>query len=122
MAGWKLKEEAGGKLKASTLLEVIVSMIMIMIIFAIATGIVTNISRRSVSLKEIKAMSTLTFFLAKCESAPFITEQTFNYADFIVKRKVLKYRGDDRLREVRVVIYNEDEQKLAEGRKIVYVQ
>lgn len=119
MVKWKLEPK---KLKASTLLEVIVSMIMIMITFAIATGIVANISRRSVSLKEIKARSVLTFFLLKSESSPFITEQTFNYADFIINRKVSKYHHDPLLREIRVVVFNKDEQKLAEGRKIVYVQ
>lgn len=48
------------KLKASTLLEVIVAMVIIMIVFVLSTGIFSNIIRSSPSLKaqRINAIST----------------------------------------------------------------
>jgi len=41
-----------GKVKASTLLEVIVAMVVIMVVFVIATGIYTNIIKSSPSIKQ----------------------------------------------------------------------
>jgi len=47
-----------GKLKASTLLEVIVAMVVILIVFVLATGIYANVVRSSPSVKQqrVKAM------------------------------------------------------------------
>lgn len=49
-----------GKLKASTLLEVIVAMVVILIVFVLATGIYANVMRVSPSVKQqhIKALVT----------------------------------------------------------------
>ncbi|WP_214228797.1 hypothetical protein [Pedobacter sp. B4-66] len=44
-----------GKVKASTLLEVIVAMVVIMVVFVIATGIYTNVIKSSPSIKQQQA-------------------------------------------------------------------
>ena len=57
MAGRKLTLNA--KLKASTIMEVLIAMITIIVVFGIAMAVYSNILRSSLSVKKIQAQSVL---------------------------------------------------------------
>lgn len=54
-----------GKLKASTLLEVIVAMVVILIVFVLATGIYANVLRSSPSVKQQRVKALMTGLIEK---------------------------------------------------------
>lgn len=53
------------KLKASTLLEVIVAMVVILIVFVLATGIYANVMRSSPSIKQQRVKALMAEMIAK---------------------------------------------------------
>ena len=65
------------KLKASTLIEVLVAMVIIMIVFAIATRIFLNVMDSGVSFKKIQAQQELMILAKQTQINGFIEQQTF---------------------------------------------
>jgi type II secretory pathway pseudopilin PulG len=81
-----------GKIKASTLLEVIVAMVVILIVFVLATGIYANVMRSSPSAKQQKVKALMSGIIEKS-----ITESNWNDEEIMIDsiyliKKVLPYR------------------------------
>src|SRR5258708_16254399 len=101
MAGSKLN----GTVKASTILEVIISMIIIVVVFGIAMMIFTNVSRLSLSAKKIRAQAILQQAMLKAEQSTGNTNQSFTVDDFRVDQEIMSYNGKRDLTAVDLTAY-----------------
>lgn len=115
MVGSKLNT----KLNASTILEVIVSMVIIVIVFGIAMMIYTNVLRLSLSAKKLRAQALLqeTMFAAEHNAAN--TTQTFNINDFRIEQEVMPYQENSSLTDIHLTAYDQNQQKIAELEKVI---
>ncbi|WP_026898452.1 prepilin-type N-terminal cleavage/methylation domain-containing protein [Daejeonella oryzae] len=118
MAGIKIKSTY--KVKGSTLIEVVISMVIIVVIFTIAMGIYANILRSSLSVKKYQAQETLNKLMNQSEKSPKTMNQTFNLNDFQISRKISPYRNHTNLLEIHLAAFNQNKEKLAEIRKVIY--
>jgi len=117
MAGDKLKYK--GQLHASTILEVIISMVIILFVFTIAMMIFTNVSRSSLSVKKIKAQALLHEVLSKAEQNKENSTQTFTIDEFRVEQEIKTYENNVGLIEIHLAAYDANQDTVAKLKKII---
>lgn len=112
---------AGSKLtvKASTIPEVVVSMVIIVVVFGIAMMIYTNVVRSSPSEKKMKATFILQETMLKLQQLPDSTAQPIAAGDFKIEQKIEPYTGNPTLLKVSLTAFDQNLQKVAELQKLI---
>jgi len=110
---------ARGKVKASTILDVVVSMVIIILVFGIAMMIYSNVLRMSLSVKKIKAQAILQEILLKEEQAKEHTTQSITVDNFNIEQDVKLYNDDSHLTEIHLTAYDTNHQKITELQKVM---
>ena len=118
MAGNKIK--LNNRISASTLIEVVVSMVIIVIVFTIAMGIYTNVLRLSLTVQKYQAQETLHQLLIQLEKSPRIMKQIYSTNDLRIDKEITLYNDQQNLKEIHLIAFNHNLEKLAEVRKVVY--
>ncbi|MBC7913520.1 MAG: hypothetical protein H7Y07_05285 [Pyrinomonadaceae bacterium] len=118
MAGYRVK--VNYRLSASTLIEVVVSMVIIVIVFSIAMGIYTNVLRLSLSVQKYQAQATLHQLLNQLEKSPQIMNQSYSINDLRINKEITLYNNQQNLKEIHLIAFNQNQEKVAEIRKVVY--
>jgi len=108
-----------GKVKASTILEVVVSMVIIILVFGIAMMIYSNVLRLSLSVKKIKAQAILQEILLKEEQAKEHSTQSITVDDLRIEQEVKSYNEDSHLTEIHLTAYDTNNQKITELQKVM---
>jgi Tfp pilus assembly protein PilE len=117
MAGRKLNVKT--KVNASTILEVVIAMVIIIMVFGIAMMIYTNVLRLSLSVKKIKAQAILQEIVLKSEQTKYLSTQSITIDDFRVDQEIKPYQDDTLLNEVHVTAYDLNQQKITELQKVI---
>lgn len=118
MAGSKLKSTV----RASSLLEVVISMVIIVAVFGIAMMIYTNVLRSSLSSQKLKAEALLKEAAFTAEHNAVNTAQTFTAEDFRIEQEIKPYRGNTALIELHLTAYDQNQQKIAELQEVLLNQ
>jgi type II secretory pathway pseudopilin PulG len=100
----------GGKIKASTLLEVIVAMVVILIVFVLATGIYANVMGSSPSVKQQQVKALMSGLIVKS-----ITDSNWNDEEIMIDsisliKKVLPYQDYADLKLLEVNAYKQNKE------------
>ena len=111
MAGRKL---IGTKVAASTILEVIIAMVIIILVFGIAMMIYTNVLRMSLSVKKIQAQAILKETLFNAEKTNNYASQSITIGDFRIEEEVKSFSGDTTLREIHLTAFDSNQQLITE--------
>ncbi|MDB5133280.1 MAG: hypothetical protein JWR02_3029 [Mucilaginibacter sp.] len=116
------RSKLNGSVQASTILEVVVSMVIIVTVFGIAMMIYTNVLRTSLSGKKLRAQALLqeTMLNAERTSAPIT--QTINRDDFKIEQEVKPYPENAALTDIHLTAYDQNRQKITELQKIIINQ
>ena len=108
MAGSELKiKRVSAKVRASTLLEVVVSMVLIVVVFTIAMAIYSNVLRLSLSVKKLRAGAVLSGLALKADSGSTAITQTFNDGGLRIEQQVNNYQGENGLQQVSLTAFDE---------------
>ena len=119
MAGRKLK--INSKVQASTILEVLISTIIIMVVFGIGMMIIGNVTRFSLSGKKIKAEAILQERLLTAEQSKIKPDGTITIGDFQVEQETKLY-SDTGISWVHLTAWDANHQKVAELQKMIVNQ
>jgi type II secretory pathway component PulJ len=117
MAGAKLSGKA--KIKASSILEVIVAMVIIVVIFGMGMMIYANVTRSSLSAQKIQARAILLEELNKAEQTRGLATQSMDTAGFRVEQEVAPYPDDTLLSVIRLTAYDLNQNKISELQKVI---
>lgn len=117
MAGRKIT--AGTKVTGSTILEVVVSMVIIVTVFGIAMMIFNNVMRASLSAKTVRAQATLKETLLAAEQNPPVSGQSLTVDDFRVELEIHPYNNDSNLSDIHLTAYDVNAQKVADLEKVI---
>jgi Tfp pilus assembly protein PilE len=118
MAGSKLN----GRVNASTIIEVIISMIIIVIVFGIAMMIYSNVMRLSLSAKKIRAQALLQEAMLNAEHNPANISQSITTDDFRIEQGAASYNNESNLTVIHLTAYDQNQQKIAELQKVIINQ
>jgi len=106
------------RVKASSVLEVVVAMVLIMVIFGIAMMIVANVTRVSVSIEKIQAKAILNDLLMEEEVSGDPDDRTLVIDSITVEQIIVPYHTAG-LSEIRLTAYSVRQEKLAELNKVI---
>jgi Tfp pilus assembly protein PilE len=115
MAGSKLKK----KVRASSILEVIVSMVIIVVVFGIAMMIYSNVLRLSLSAKKLKVQALLMEVMLQAEHSAKNTTQSFALDNFRIEQEAKPYRDNSSLTEIHLTAFDQNQQKMGELQKVI---
>jgi Tfp pilus assembly protein PilV len=108
-----------GKLKGSTIIEVLVAMVIILACSSLATVIYLNVLQSQNSAEKLKAFRILKQFQQETESkGNFINEETEADA-FTVKKECRPYQGNMQLIQLTFSIRNAEGKELIRQSKLV---
>jgi len=110
------------RVKASTMLEVIIAMVVILVVFVIGMMIFTNVLKLSLSTKKIRAQALLGGFMLNAERAGANSNQLFTVDGFRIQQEASPYKNDSDLTTIQLTAYDQNQQKVAELKKIIIVQ
>ncbi|WP_426672082.1 PulJ/GspJ family protein [Mucilaginibacter sp. McL0603] len=108
-----------GKIRASTLIEVIVAMVIIVLVFGMAMMIFTNVTRMSLSVSKIQAGALLNERLIGVEKAKHKLDQSIDTAGFHIELDVTPFVDDTLLNVVHLTAYDLNQHKVAELQKLI---
>jgi len=111
-----------GKVRASSLLEVLIAMIVIIIVFTIAMMIYTNVLRLSLSAKKLRAEALLQNIMLNDEHKVTDVKDTVNNNDFRIEQKITPYDQSSNLTVIHLIAYDSNQQKIAELQKVLINQ
>ncbi len=117
MAGRKLKLET--KVNASTLLEVVIAMVIIILVFGMAMMIYTNVLRLSLSAKKIKAQAILQDIALKTEQTRDYTTRSIAVDDFRIEQEVQAFNNDTLLNRIHLTAYDANQRLITELQKVI---
>lgn len=115
MAGSKLKT----RVRASTILEVVISMVIIVVVFGIAMMIYTNVLRMSLSVKKLRAQALLNEMALSTEHNTEGTPSDVVVGDLRIQQEIKPYNGDADLVELHLTAFDENKQKVAELQQVI---
>ncbi|RQO69384.1 hypothetical protein DBR43_14960 [Pedobacter sp. KBW06] len=107
-----------GTLKASTLLEVIIAMLIILIVFVLATGIFTKVIVSSPSVKQQQVRSLSSGIIQESLYQRNWTDETIEIDRIVFRKTVLPYIDDPELLQISVSA-TEDGKEIGKSRQIV---
>lgn len=118
MAGLQMKliKQVDG----STIIEVLISMVVIMAVFSMALGIFTNVQRLSLSAKKLHAQGVLKEELFSLQKGPLVLKDTKKIDDISVEEEITIYQNNNTLYQISLVAYDANQEKLAQIQEVVY--
>ena len=119
MAGSKVNIKA--KAKASTILEVLIAMVLIVVVFSTAMMIFANVTHSSLSVKKIRAQAVLHEVLLNAEKNRDTVSQSFNIDDFRIEQEIKSYNNVSQLFDIHLTAYDNNQQKITELEKVILI-
>jgi len=113
------RTKLSAKIKGSTLLEVIISMVVIVIVFGIAMMIFAKVISFTTSARDIRAKSILRDLLEKQEHEKAISSQSIITADFTIEETTTAYNDQADLVLVQLTAFDQNNKQVAELLKII---
>jgi type II secretory pathway pseudopilin PulG len=107
------------KARASSVLEVIISMVIILMVFGIAMMIFTNVTRTSLSAKKLRAAAQIRKIMLQTEQLAQPDDQSFQIDDFNIEVKIKQLEQNDKLNEITVTAFDGNQQKVAQLQKLI---
>lgn len=108
MVGSELKiKRVSAKVRSSTLLEVVVSMVLIVVVFTIAMTIYSNVLRLSLSVRKLRAGAVLSELALRADSGSLASNQSFHQGELRIEQQVGTYQGNTGLQQVSLVAFDE---------------
>lgn len=104
---------------ASTIVEVVVAMVIIVVIFGMAMMIFANVTQQALSTKKIRAAAILQNILLNAEQTRELPEQPFNQDNLRIIPELKPVENEPELSELHLTAYDENQQKITEVREIM---
>lgn len=109
------------QVKASTILEVVIAMVLIVVVFSIAMMIFANVTSSSLSVKKIRAQAILHETLLNAEKTGNTVSQSLIVEDFRIEEEIKPYNQMSQLYDIHLAAYDGNQQKITELEKVILI-
>jgi len=106
-------------LKASSLFETIVGLMITMLVFAIAMTIYVNVIRSSTNIAELKALHRLEELSRETIIKKSFFDENFEEEGVVITKNINSYKGENGLLLLHLQATDPDKRNLAELKKII---
>lgn len=115
MAGMKVPV----RIKASSLIETIVGLMVIVLVFGIAMTVYVNVMKNSTSLAELKASQRLEEIAVETRANKSFFNESFEEEGIKIEKTIGKYQNKEGLILLELLAKDPAERKLAERKEII---
>ncbi|MEZ2337951.1 hypothetical protein AB6735_20045 [Mucilaginibacter sp. RCC_168] len=115
----KIKIKFRGRLSASSLMEAVIAMVIMVLVFGIAMMIYTNVTRLSLSVRKIRAQAILQEFLYQTAKKSSKDNQHIQVDEFEIEQKVSPFGPGTGLIQIELTAFGENHQQLAQLQQII---
>ncbi len=115
----RVKLSIKSKLAASSIIEVLISMVVIMVVFGIAMMIYANIVQSSLSVTKIRAQAILNQTLQADETSANSSSTTFTVDNLNIEQTVKNYNNEPNLTEIDLAAYDTNGKQLITLHKVI---
>jgi Tfp pilus assembly protein PilV len=115
----RVKLNIKSKLAASSIIEVLISMVVIMVVFGIAMMIYVNIVQSSLSVTKIRAQAILNQTLQADETSVNSSSTTFTVDNLNIEQTVKNYNNEPNLTEIDLAAYDANGKQLITLHKVI---
>ncbi|MDT3403748.1 type II secretion system protein [Mucilaginibacter terrae] len=106
------------KFDGSTVVEVIVAMVIIMIVLGLGLTIYSNVMRQSIPARQIRARMIVKKVFMSAQLQPEVTNEQ-SFGSWHARYEASPYRHNEKLLEVQVVVSDENGNRITESRQLV---
>jgi len=110
------------KINSSTLVETIMAMLIVTMVFSIASVVMVNISKNSNNSLKTKAYIFTNDIWVKTHSEKQYIDQDFKLDNILVKRTILEYNNSSELFKLTISAYNMQNHKLFEKNELIIIE
>jgi len=107
--------------RASTILEVVIAMVLIVVVFSVAMMIFANVTSSSLSVKKIRAQAVLHEAMLNAEKNRDTVSQSLNVDDFRIEQEIKSYNNVSYLFDIHLTAYDNNQQKITELEKVILI-
>jgi Tfp pilus assembly protein PilV len=107
------------RVSASSILEVVVSMVIIVMVLGISMMIYTNVMRLSLSVKRLKAQFALQQVMLKIGRSANDQQQPAPTNELTIEQEIKPYEAGTTLQQVHLTAYDGNHEKIAELNKVI---
>lgn len=107
-----------GKVKSSSILEVVVSLVLVTIVFTISFIIYHNVMRSGVSIRQIMATKKIEWYFAKTTIDKSFVDETLEEDDFVIHKKVSQFDNQQKIYKIEFEVYSKEQKLLVYQRRI----
>ena len=107
------------KVKASSILEVVISMVVIVVVFTIAMAIFANVGRLALTGKKLRAQGILNEVLLTVKQNPVVGTITSTVDGLKIGQETERYSNTDNLYQVNLTAFDENGDKVAELKEVI---
>jgi hypothetical protein len=111
--------EQKNRIKASSLFETIVALMVIMIVFGIAMTIYVNVMKNSSSLAELKASLRLEEIARETKDGKKYFNESFETEGVQIEKKISVYKGREGIILLEIVAFDPLKKRLADYKEII---
>lgn len=109
------------RLKASSLVEVTVSMVVMVMVFSMALIIYLNVTGAGITSPKLQLKMFLQSYAAKTKREKVFKNEELKWEQYIIRKIVLPYKGNTDLLLCTYSAYNQSEKLVAERKELVYL-
>jgi len=110
------------KVRASTLVETIVAMLIITFVFSIGFLIIMNLSKNSNNSLKTKAYFLTNEILVSTKSKKQFFDQDFDFGNITIKRTVSEYQNNEELYQLNLKALDLNNHKLFEQNELLIIE
>jgi Tfp pilus assembly protein PilV len=110
------------KITASTLLESLIAMVVVMVSFAIASAIYLQILSSGGEFQKLKAAALLQKIADETKQNRLYLDDNITVDQFVVEKKVVSYNGQKHLFHLKLKVFMQKEKQLAEYNELITIQ
>lgn len=107
------------KIPATTLIETIVSMVIIMLVFGIAMLIFVNVIRTDNIVQRTEVFFKMNEILFETKQKKEFTNEIFIYESFEIRRTIKSYMRSNKTKQITVAAYNTKDELIAEKHELI---
>ncbi len=110
-----------GRIEASSLVETVVAMIIILSVFGISMMVYMNVVKTGINLSNLNASLQLNELAEKTKKEKLYVDQTIESKGFSIQKKITKYNHDENLLLLEITAKDNGDKILASRKEIILI-
>ena len=116
------KDSFNKKLEASSLIETLVAMVILMLSFGMATVLFVQVTKSNVNLQEVKNQAIITNYISKIKRTEAFFNRTERIGDKTIFQQAIPYKNNSSLLFINVELRDVYDSLLSSHKELIYME